>query len=91
MKSFRESVLSVVRSISLGSVLSYKEVAEQAGYPGAARAVGALMKRNFDAGVPCHRVIRSDGQLGEYNRGRERKVALLKGEGVSMRNGKVMM
>ena len=80
----------MVRRIPRGKVLSYGEVAERAGYPKASRAVGTLMKQNFNAAVPCHRVIRSDGWPGEYNRGMEKKVALLKSEGVSIRNGKIM-
>lgn len=53
--------------------MSYGEVARRAGFPGAARAVGSLMAKNFDPCIPCHRVIRSDGRPGEYNRGGERE------------------
>ena len=54
----------------------------RAGYPGAARAVGVVMKNNYDKTVPCHRVIRADGKLGEYNRGGSNtKRKLLKAEG----------
>lgn len=57
-------------------------VAERAGYPGAARAVGTVMKRNYDPSVPCHRVVRSDGRIGAYNRGgEEAKRELLRAEG----------
>lgn len=69
LEDFRQKVLAVVKDIPRGSVLSYKEVAARAGFPGAARAVGTLMKRNYDVSIPCHRVIRSDGRVGEYNRG----------------------
>ncbi len=80
---FRESILDVVRGIPRGETMSYAKVARQAGFPGAARAVGSLMKRNFDPAVPCHRVIRSDGRPGEYNRGGEdMKRELLRREGV---------
>jgi len=72
MKTFRERVLNVVRKIPRGKTLSYKQVAILAGSPGAARAVGNIMKTNFDSDIPCHRVIRSDGKLGGYNRGGER-------------------
>lgn len=52
------------------------------GFPGAARAVGTVMRKNFDPLVPCHRVICSDGRLGAYNRGgAERKAELLREEG----------
>ena len=57
-------------------------VAERAGYPGAARAVGTVMKNNYDPTVPCHRVVRSDGRAGAYNRGgEEAKKELLRAEG----------
>ncbi len=68
-KSFADKVRKVVRSIPKGQVMTYGTVAKKAGFPGAARAVGVVMKQNFDKTVPCHRVIRSDGTIGEYNRG----------------------
>ena len=79
--AFREDILAVVRAIPAGTALSYKDVAARAGYPRAFRAVGALMKKNYDPSVPCHRVIRADGRAGEYNRGVEKKIALLVSEG----------
>ncbi len=71
--TFKERVLNVVRTIPKGSTLSYKQVAAAAGSPNAARAVGTIMKGNLDPSIPCHRVIKSDGSLGEYNRGGEQK------------------
>ncbi|TSC68244.1 MAG: AraC family transcriptional regulator, partial [Parcubacteria group bacterium Gr01-1014_72] len=67
--------------IAAGETLSYAEVARRAGSARAARAVGAILKTNYDADIPCHRVIRSDGTLGDYNRGAEQKHALLQREG----------
>ena len=49
--------------------MTYKQVAPKAGNPKAARAVGAIMRSNYNRDIPCHRVIRSDGSLGSYNRG----------------------
>ncbi len=69
MKTFKDKVLDVVRKIPKGSVLTYKQVAAKAGNPNASRAVGTFMKNNYDERVPCHRVIRSDGKIGDYNRG----------------------
>lgn len=81
-KTFTEKVLEVVRKIPKGKVLTYKEVAGKAGSPGASRAVGSIMKNNYDKSVPCHRVIKSDGSLGEYNRGgTKEKARILKAEG----------
>ncbi len=77
---FSMRVLEVVKKIPAGKTMTYGEVAEAAGRPGAARAVGNIMNRNYNTDIPCHRVIRSDGKLGGYNRGRERKRRLLYAE-----------
>ena len=81
MQTFTEKVLKVVRGIPKGKMMTYKEVAKSAGSAGASRAVGSILKQNFDPAIPCHRVIRSDGVVGEYNRGRAQKLALLRAEG----------
>ena len=81
-KSFKERVLEVVWGIKKGEVKTYKEVASLAGSPLAYRAVGSVLKGNYLMDVPCHRVIKSDGRVGEYNRGGERvKRRILKEEG----------
>lgn len=80
--SFAKRVRDAVRQIPRGETRSYGEVARAIGYPGAARAVGTVMKNNFDPLVPCHRVVRADGKIGDYNRGGERaKRRLLEKEG----------
>jgi len=87
---FEQRVWKVVSAIPRGQVLSYTAVAKKAGFPGAARAVGSVMKKNFDIARPCHRVICSDGALGQYNRGVRQKVLLLKREGVVITIGRVI-
>jgi O-6-methylguanine DNA methyltransferase len=83
--TFTQKVHTVVKAIPKGSVLTYKQVAEKAGNPKAARAVANLMAKNFDVSIPCHRVIRSDGGLGGYNRGGEaKKRVILQSEGYEM-------
>jgi O-6-methylguanine DNA methyltransferase len=69
MSDFTTQVKSIVSKIPKGKVVTYKEVAITAGNPKAARAVANVMKANYDPNVPCHRVIRTDGGLGGYNRG----------------------
>jgi len=80
MKSFAEKVLAVVKKIPKGKMMTYASVARQAGSPGASRVVGSILKKNFDPDIPCHRVIRSDGSLGEYNRGASEKERKLREE-----------
>lgn len=76
--SFKDRVYRVVARIPRGKTLSYKQVAAKAGRPGAARAVGTYLSHNFDPKIPCHRVIRSDGKIGDYNRGGpQKKIELL--------------
>ena len=73
--SFSERVYAIVAKIPKGKVMTYKQVAAKAGSPHAARAVGNLMKNNYNPKIPCHRVVRSDGKIGDYNRGgSERKM-----------------
>ena len=80
--TFTESVHKVVKAIPRGFVMTYKDVAEKAGNPKAARAVANLMAKNYNLEIPCHRVIRSDGGLGGYNRGGlDAKRAILETEG----------
>lgn len=80
--SFADRVRTIVRAIPRGETRSYGDVARAAGAPGASRAVGTIMANNYDPTVPCHRVIRSDGKIGNYNRGgTKKKIALLKSEG----------
>ena len=80
--SFKDRVLGVVTEIPKGETRTYKEVASATGSPGAARAVGNIMKGNKNPHVPCHRVIKSDGGIGGYNGGGiRRKTEILKAEG----------
>lgn len=82
MPTFTERVFAIVAKIPKGKVMTYKQVAEKAGSPNAARAVGSIMKANYNKKIPCHRVIKSDGKVGEYNRGGSaEKLKKLRAEG----------
>ena len=70
----------MVKKIPKGKTLTYKQVAKAAGRPGAYRAVGNILNKNYDPAIPCHRVVRSDGKTGGYNRGAERKKEILNEE-----------
>lgn len=77
---FASRVYEVVKRIPKGEMLSYRQVARRAGAPLAYRAVGNILSKNFNPAIPCHRVIKSDGSLGGYNRGTKNKKMLLKKE-----------
>ena len=81
MTSFTDKVRSIVAAIPKGKVLTYREVARRAGKPAAYRAVGNILNKNRDPRIPCHRVIRSDGSIGGYNRGSAEKKERLRNEG----------
>ena len=85
--SFKARVLEIVASIPKGKMLTYMDVALRAGNKRASRAVGSILRRNYDPLIPCHRVIRSDGSLGNYNRGNARKELLLIEEGALKKEG----
>jgi methylated-DNA-[protein]-cysteine S-methyltransferase len=78
--SFKDLVYSFVRKIPRGSRVTYKEVAEAIGRPKSYRAVGNVLNKNYDPDIPCHRVVRSDGKTGGYNRGTELKRKILLNE-----------
>ncbi len=85
MSDFTKKVLCKLRSVKFGDIITYGQLAADAGSAGACRAVGNVMARNrFPLVVPCHRVINSDGGTGNYLQGdpngRELKVKLLKHE-----------
>lgn len=69
--------------------MTYGQVAKMAGYPKASRAVGSILNKNYDKDIPCHRVIRSDGKIGGYNRGHSEKVRLLREESYSKKRSVV--
>jgi AraC family transcriptional regulator of adaptative response/methylated-DNA-[protein]-cysteine methyltransferase len=80
--AFQEAVWRELRKIPAGETRSYAEIAAAIGAPKAVRAVGSANGDNHVCVlIPCHRVIRSDGSLGGYGGGIERKKKLLASEG----------
>ncbi len=80
-------VYSLASRIPKGKVTTYGELAKAAGT--SARYVGYLMKNNNSKKVPCHRVIGSDGSLVGFNGGLQKKIRMLKSEGIEIRNGRI--
>ena len=83
---FEQQVVKTIRRLKPGEVASYGEIAEEAGFPRAARGVGAILAKS--SGLPWWRVVRADGRLVAPN---EREQArLLKKEGITVVGGKVV-
>ena len=89
MDRFQQRVLFAVRRIPPGKVATYGDVAEAAGAPRAARAVGNIMKGCRTPGVPCHRVVAAGGRLGGYGGSEAMKRALLGAEGVIVSGARI--
>jgi len=86
--AFQRRVWSYLQSIGFGETRSYAEVAKAIHRPTAVRAVARACATNPVAiAIPCHRVVRSDGESGGYRWGRERKEALLNLESASVESG----
>lgn len=83
---FEERVVEVLDRLRPGEVVSYGEVAAEAGFPGAARAVGTLLARGV-TDVPWWRVVRSDGTV--VSRHPDEQIARLAAEGVTVVDGRV--
>src|SRR6478672_4922318 len=90
MTPFARRVLAVLRRIPPGRVVTYGDVARLAGRPGAARAVGTIMRLAKEPGLPYHRVIAAGGRVGGYGRDPTLKLALLRAEGHQIRGGRLL-
>ena len=81
MTTFQKKVYNAVKKIPKGQVRTYEWVAKMIGSPKSARAVGNALNKNRFADVPCHRVIRKDGNIGGFAFGTSRKKMILSKEG----------
>ena len=89
MNNFNEKCYELLKLIPEGKVTTYREMASALNTK-AWRAVGSAMAKNKNLFViPCHRVVRSDGSVGEYALGSDKKANILTKEGVMIQNGKV--
>ena len=88
-ENFEQRVSDVLRRLKAGEVVTYGEVAEEAGFPRAARAVGNLLAEGAEGaeGLPWWRVVRSDGTLAA--RHLREQVRRLESEGISVKEGRV--
>lgn len=105
MKSFNERCYSVLRKVPRGKVTTYKEIANALNSK-AYRAVGNAMNKNpyafvgsGEAGgskskslfVPCHRVVKSNGEIGGFVSGIKNKIKMLRKEGIEINKGRINM
>ena len=99
---FTRKVLQIVAKISQGELMTYTQVANQAGSPKAYRAVGSILNRNYRKRewqlplnnfepVPCHRVICNDGRIGGFAKGSKEKERILVSEGHVVDAGKIKL
>jgi methylated-DNA-[protein]-cysteine S-methyltransferase len=87
--NFNQRCYELLKLVPEGKVTTYSEIA-RALDTRAWRAVGSAMARNKNLFIiPCHRVVRSDGTIGQYALGADKKAALLQSEGVEVANGRV--
>lgn len=92
MREFQRRVLDLTAKVPQGKVTTYKQIALAMGKPKAYRAVAmALAKNPHPIKIPCHRVVKSDGNIGGYTGGVEKKKKLLKQEGVKIKENKVFL
>lgn len=89
MESFNERCYKVLKKVPKGKVTTYKEIARALNSKGC-RAVGNAMNKNPNAPiVPCHRVIKSDGKISGFASGVDKKIKMLKSEGIEIKNGRI--
>ena len=90
-KSAAERILHAIRAVPRGQVAGYGEIARRAGLPGRARMVAKLLSGNDDAGLPWHRILRSDGRIAfpPDSPHFDEQVQRLRAEGVVVENGRV--
>ena len=89
METFNERCYALLRKVPKGKVTTYKALAN-AMNTSAYRAVGNAMNKNpYAPEVPCHRVVASDGSLGGFAHGPNRKIEMLKKEGIIVHDNKI--
>ncbi|MBT4576746.1 MGMT family protein [Candidatus Woesearchaeota archaeon] len=87
--NFQEKCYKVLKTVPKGKITTYKEIAKALNSK-AYRAVGTAMNKNpYAPKVPCHRVINSNGNVGNFDSGTKNKIKLLKKEGIEIKNNKI--
>jgi|SRR3989344_3071076 len=89
MKSFNEKIYEKLKLVPFGKVVTYKNLANAINSK-AYRAVGNVMKKNKDPkNIKCFKVIKSNGEIGNYSLGRKEKIKRLRKENIEIKNNKI--
>jgi methylated-DNA-[protein]-cysteine S-methyltransferase len=89
LSKFQKKVYAKLCEVPAGKVTTYQDLAQAVGSK-ACRAVGSAMSKNpFAPEVPCHRVVKANGEIGQYALGAETKIAMLLAEGIEVLDKKV--
>jgi len=92
ISGFANQLYALLKKVPKGKVTTYGALAKAAGRPRASRAVGNALNANpFAPQVPCHRVVRSNGEVGGFAGGTDKKIRILKDEGVAVKNEKIVL
>ena len=85
-----KNVYNLLAKIPLGKVSTYGDIAKALGHPGASRAIGRIIANNPNPiVVPCHRVVKSNGEIGGFMYGENMKKEILEKEGIKIENSTV--
>ena len=92
MTSFQQKCYQTLKDkVPAGKVITYAGLAKLINHPNAYRAVGSAMNKNpFAPEVPCHRVVKSNGELGDFAQDIKIKIKRLQKEGVLVKSGKIV-
>lgn len=89
--NIEQKVYKKLIQVPQGKITTYGELAKAVGLKNGQRVIGQIMKKNpYPVIIPCHRVVKSDGQVGGYAFGDTIKTSMLKKEGIKIQNGKII-
>jgi O-6-methylguanine DNA methyltransferase len=92
ISDFANKVYTLLQKVPKGRVTTYGALAKAVGRPRASRAVGNILNANpYAPIVPCHRVVKSNGEVGGFASGTDKKIKILEKEGIDIKNGKVVL
>ena len=89
--NIEKKVYKKLLKVPKGKITTYGELAKAVGLENGQRAIGRIMNKNpFPVIIPCHRVVKSNGDIGGYAYGEKIKTNMLSQEGIKIKNGKIL-